>query len=274
MQLKRNIMTCRFITAGEILHIQKHIPDFIVFRRELIGHFTADHQADNLCLSQLFGFFGCYPLTVTHDGDFVGYSEDFIHFMADVDDADALSRQALHNTEQMFHFILCQGTGRFIQNQDFGIVGNRLADFHHLPFGNGETADDLLRININLQLFKDCFRFLIHLFAVHYPQLIGREAAQPHVFHYIPAQHLIQLLMHHGNAVVQRITRTGEGYRMPVHRDRATVTGINAKEALHQRGFSRAVFPHEGMHRTGSQLQFCMIQCLNTGELFIYIQHL
>ena len=131
-----------------------------------------------------------------------------------------------------------------------------------------------LGVDVDLQVVEYGLGLLVHLAGVHHAQLVEREAAQPHVFHDGAAQHLVQLLVHHGHAVVQRVAGAGKGDRLAVHRDRAAVTGVDAEQALHQRGFSGAVFAHQRVNRARPQLQLCVIQRLDAGELLFDVQHL
>ena len=194
--------------------------------------------------------------------------------MADIDDADAFFRQLRHNAEEMVYLVLRQRAGRLIQHKDFCVIGYGFADFNHLSLGDRQVADGLTRINVNLQPVENFLGFSIHSLAVHDSQLIRRETSQPYILHNIAAQNLVEFLVHHRNAVLQRVFRAGKCNRFAVHGDRSAVSGIDAEQTFHQCGLSGAVFPHQGVHRAGPQLQFRVIQRFYAGELLLNVQHL
>ena len=205
------------VHTGEILHVKQHFSDLVVLGRELVRHLTADHQADDFFLGEFFRRLCGDPLAVAHDRHVVRDPEDLIHLVADVDDADAILRQLVHDAEEVIDLVLCQGAGGLIQNQDLRIVGDGLGDLHHLAFGHGQLSDDLPRINVDLELLEDSFRVSVHFCSIHKAESRGREAAQPDVFHDVAAEHLVQFLVHHGHAVIQSIPGAGEGHRLSVH---------------------------------------------------------
>ena len=173
----------------------------------------------------------------------------------------------------MLHLVLGQRAGRLVQHQYARIIGNGFADFHHLALGHGQLADDLLRVHIDLQPFEDRPGLVVHPLAVHDAQLVGGETAQPDIFHHVAAQHLVQLLVDHGHAVVQRVPGACERHGLSIHRDGAAVAGVDAEKALHQRGLARAVFTHQRVYRAGAQLELCVVQRLDAGKLLFNIQH-
>ena len=72
--------------------------------------------------------------------------------------------------------------------------------------------------------------------------------------------------MHHGDAVVQRIAGRLEVNLFAVEPDCARILAVNAEKALHQRGFTGAVFAHECMDGTGTDGQLCIVKRFDAGE--------
>ena len=102
---------------------------------------------------------------------------------------------------------------------------------------------------------------------------LQREAAEPHVFHDAAVEHLIELLMHHGDAVVKGVARVDEVDLLAVHPDGARVLFIDTEQALHERRFTGAVLAHEGVDGAGTQLELGMVQRLDARELLFDIKH-
>ena len=77
---------------------------------------------------------------------------------------------------------------------------------------------------------------------------------------------LVQLLVYHGNAVLQGFLGVLEVDLLALQIDVTGILGVNAKEAFHQGGLTGAVFAHQGMDRTGPHGQIDTVQSLDTGE--------
>src|SRR5699024_783833 len=115
----------------------------------------AYHQADNLVHGQLPGRPCGDPGAVAHDGDVVADAKDLVHLVADVDDAAALVFEHVDDAEQVLYLGLRQGGGRFVKNNDLGIVGYRLGDLDHLPLGDRQGGHDGLGVYADLQRIED-----------------------------------------------------------------------------------------------------------------------
>ena len=172
----------------------------------------------------------------------------------------------------MFHLVLGKRGSRLVKHQDAGVVGNGLGDLDHLPLGDGQIADDRAGVYIYIEALEHGLGVVVHLAGVDQTAL-GGEAAQPHVFHDVAAKHLVQLLMHHRHAVVQRVARAGEIDGLAVHQDFAAVARVDAKQALHQRGLARAVLTHQGVHRARPKFELRVVQRLDAGELLLDVDH-
>ena len=261
------------ILTGQVFYLQDHVAGYIVLGREAVGQLTAHHQLNDLAHGQVLGVAGGHPLTVAHDGDLVADAEDLIHLVTDIDNAAAALAQHIDDAEQVLHLGLRQRGGRLVEHDDLGVVADGLGDLHHLPLGNGQRGHDGLGIHVNVQLLKDLPRALTHGgLADHDAARLG-VAAQPQVVHHAAGQCLIQLLMDHGDAVFQRLLRIFEINFLAVQNDGAAVFGIDAKQALHQRGFSRAVLAHQRMDGTGPDGKGNAVQRLDTREFLCDIPH-
>ena len=91
-------------------------------------------------------------------------------------------------------------------------------------------------------------------------------AAQPQVVHDAAGEGLVQLLVHHGHAVFQRFLGVFEVDLLAVQNDGAVVLGIDAEQALHQGGLSRAVLAHQRVDGAGSDGKGYVVQRLDAGE--------
>ena len=194
--------------------------------------------------------------------------------MADVDDTHAPVPQHVDDAEQVFHLLLGQGGSGLVKDDDLGIVGNRLGDLHHLPLGNRQGAHDAVGVHVDLQFLEDPHGLLIHLALVHHDAAHQRVAAQPQVIHNAALERLVQFLVHHGHTVFQRFFTGLEVDLAALQLDGAAVFGIDAEQAFHQRGFARAVLPHQGMDGALADGKGNVVQGLDAGEGFGDVAHL
>lgn len=167
------------VEPGQTIDFQRDfVADFVVLGREAVGEFPADHQLDDLVHVHLAGRVGGDPLTVPHDGDFIGDPQDFVHFVGDVDDGHAPVPEHVDDAEQVFHFLFGQGRGRFVEYDDLGVEGDRLGDFHHLSGSHRHGAHDLLRVHIDFQFPEDRLGVLQHFLFIHDAKLRGVAATR------------------------------------------------------------------------------------------------
>ena len=78
---------------------------------------------------------------------------------------------------------------------------------------------------------------------------LGGVAAEPHVVHHGALQYQVQLLVHHGNAILQRLFGRGEVDLLSLEEDLALILLVDAEQALEQRGLPCAILAHQRMHR-------------------------
>ena len=244
----------------------------IVLGGEAVGHFAVDHALDDIVGREVLRFVGGDPLAVTHDGDLVGDALDLVHLVGDINDADTLIAQAAHDAEQVLDLLAGQRRRRLVEHEDLCVIGDCLRDLKHLALGDGHGADDRLRVDLNFQIVQNSLGVVVHFLVVDQSGL-QREPAQPHIFHDAAVEHLIELLMHHGDAVVKGVARVDEVDLLAVHPDGARVLFIDTEQALHERRFAGAVLAHQGVDGAGTQLELGMVQRLDARELLFDIEH-
>ena len=172
----------------------------------------------------------------------------------------------------MLDLLAGQRRRRLVEHEDLCVIGDCLRDLKHLALGNGHGADDRLRVDLNFQIVQNSLGVVVHFLVVDQSGL-QREPAQPHIFHDAAVEHLIELLMHHGYAVIEGVARAGEIDLLAVHPDGARVLFIDTEQALHERRFTGAVLAHEGVDGAGTQLELGMVQRLDARELLFDIEH-
>ena len=254
------------VPARDVLHVQDDLPRLVGLGGEAVGELPAHHQPDDLVHGELFGRAGGHPLAVPHDGHVVADAENLLHLVADVDDAAALIPEHVDDAEQVLHLGLGEGRGGLVKDDDLGVVAHRLGDLHHLPLGHGQLGHDGVGVHGDLQLLENLPGALVHNALADDEAAHLGVAAQPQVVLHRAGEGLVQLLVHHGHAVLQRLLGAFEFHLPAVQGDGALIPAVNAEQALHQGGLARAVLPHEGVDGAGPDGEVHAVQRLDAGE--------
>ena len=72
-------------------------------------------------------------------------SRTSVQAVRDVDDELAVGGELAGEAEQPLGLARRQRRGRLVEDEDFGIAGERLGDLDHLPLGERQPADLLVR---------------------------------------------------------------------------------------------------------------------------------
>ena len=182
----------------------------------------------------------------------------------------------MNNGEEGLHLRRRQGGRGFVQNQDLAVGGHGLGDFHQLHLGDAEAAQLGLGVVVQVDFLQNRRRVLIHFFVVDGddgPDALGGVAAHVDVLADAPLGNGLELLVHHGDAPVQRVQRALDLDFLSLIDDLALVHVVNAEHALHQRGLARAVFSHQRVDGAGAELELRVIQGLDAGEGLNHVTH-
>ena len=198
--------------------------------------------------------------------------------MRDVDDGHAVALQIFHDAEQCLHLVLRQRGGRLVKNQDLAVCGNGLCDLHRLHLRHAQLAQLLSWVEVHAYLFQQKARVLIHFFVIDHrdeaQQLFDRVAAKKDILSDGARGNGLKLLMHHGDAHLQRLHGVVDLHLFALIEDLALIHLVDAEHTLHERGFARAVLAHERMDGAGAELELRVIQRLDAGEGFAHAAHL
>ena len=263
--------------GGEVLHLHHHFIGGGVLQRGIqVGQLTAHHLGNDV----LLGHIGHIPLanvlTVTHDGHFIRNDLDLVHLVADVHQCNALFLQLPHDAEQRLDLVRRQGGGGLVQDQHLTVGRDRLCDLHHLHLCDAQAAQLCPGVDIQLQLFQQSRRILVHFCMVHHRNgaiLFGGVAPQPDILGHSTGRNRLQLLVHHRNAALQRVQRGGDVDLFALVFDLALIHLVNTKHAFHQGGLAGAVFAHQGHDLAGTKLQLCVVQRFYAGESLDHAFH-
>ena len=168
--------------------------------------------------------------------------------VGDIDNAHATVFKLPHHAVQAFHLAVAQRGGGFIHDDQPGIQGQRPGDLHHLLLGNAQAGDRGGRRNVQLQIVENDLRLLIDRLFVDDQVTFARFASEKHVFRDGHVGQQVEFLIDGNNALVLPLHRgVVHRQRFAVEPDLPTRLRLCARERLQQRGFTRPVFPQQGV---------------------------
>ena len=180
--------------------------------------------------------------------------------MRDINKSNSLFFQHPHHFKKLIHFLYSKGRGWLIQNNNLGVIGDRLGNLTHLPLRYRHIPHWLSKVYCHTQFSEKLRGLFFHSALVHDSQRIHRVAAQKQIIYYISFQTLVQLLMNHGNAILKSILRSGKAYFLTIEENIAFILLIRTKKALHHGRFSGAVFTHKAHNRPPAHIQVNVVQ--------------
>ena len=211
----------------------------------LIGdQLAADHHAGQLLAVGIRTVDGTHHLAQPQHGDAVGDVHDLAHLVADEDDALALRHQLAHDGEQALHLDIRQGGGRLVQDQQLRAVIQRLQDLGTLLLAHGDLRDQAIQLHVQAVLGGQ----LLDLPAAGSPvdeHPLGVLIAQNDVVEHRHGLHQHEVLMHHADAQLYRLTGGVDTDFLPLQKNLSLGGLIQADQNIHQRGLAGAVFTQQ-----------------------------
>ena len=172
---------------------------------------------------------------------------DLAHLVADEDDALAFGHQLAHDGKQALHLDIRQGGGRLVQDQQLSAVVQRLQDLGALLLAHGDLRDQAIQLHVQTVLGGQ----LLDLLAASSPvdkQALGMLVAQNDVVKHRHGLHQHEVLVHHADAQLHRLTGRLDTNLLALQKDLTLGGLIQADQNIHQRGLTRAVFAQQRQH--------------------------
>ena len=164
---------------------------------------------------------------VAQDGDAVADLKELRHTMGDIDDAHAIGPQLLDGFEEDLDLLIGDRGRRLIQDQDLGIVGDRLGDLDHLLLGDAQGADQGPGIDLQADDIQIPLRLLNLPFAVK-ADALGKFLADENIFIDGQVRYHVQLLVHDTDARLDAFGRRIVDQRLAIEDDLTALQAIRA----------------------------------------------
>src|SRR5690606_8582436 len=182
--------------------------------------------------------------------------------VGNIDDADALPLQVVDDTEKNIHLRGRKRRSRFVEDEDAGIFGQRLGDFHDLLLPDAQIAKRRIRIDVLLQpLHQGAGRSRLH--ALGEVEAAERLCmADEHVLGDRQVRKQVELLENDADTVPCRIVLVCKDDYVPIEFYRAAIELLHAGNDLHQGRFAGTIFPDQHVHSAHAQVEIDVLQGL------------
>ena len=212
-------------------------------------------------------------LPVPEHRDAVAIVENLHHPVGNIDDRDALVHQLPHDVEQNLRFLFGQRGGRFVQDQDPAIEGERLGNLDQLLLGNRQAADQGGGIDI-AKPAQHIGRLFCQPGVIHQRRAADIGCRHENVFSNADVRAQRDFLMHEADAQPLRDCGRGNSHHLSVEADFAAVGPQNAIDDVHQGRLAGSILAGNGMHFALAQLEPDIPQGLNGSERLAEIVNL
>ena len=258
--VEAHVLQIRRVLRGEVLHGEDGVSRLVVHGREAALERAADHGGDELAHVGLRRGLRHDQLAVPQHGDLIANLKYLVHLVRDVNERNALVAQHPHHLKELVYLLNSQRGGGLVQDYDLRVVGDGLGYLAHLTLGNGHVPHGLAEVHRHAQLAEELRSLFLHPALVHDARAVRRVAAEEQVVRHAPLQALVQLLVHHGDTVFQRVLRPGEADLLAVQKDLPLVLLVGAEKTLHHRRLSGAVLAHKPHDSTALHVQIDMVK--------------
>jgi hypothetical protein len=183
----------------------------------------------------------------------IAYVHDLVQLMADDDHHMAGASHLAQGPEEVLGLLGGEHGGGFVQNQQIGIIDERLEDFHPLLFTGRQLPHLTIRIDVEAEFFRKGANAPRHP-AVGKPE--GRiHVSQGDVFCNRMVLHQHKMLMHHTDAPSNGIHRGGDFHRLAIDADLPAVRLVQPVQDVHEGGLPGTVLPQQAEDLTARDLQ-------------------
>ncbi len=248
---------------GEVLYLQNDrglLPVDIAAALR-VCFIPADHPLDDPWDVDFVRILVRHVFPVAQDRDVVADVQDLFQAVGNVHDRDPLRRQLAHDPEQHIHLLRAQGGRRFVHDQDFQVLLNQIPrDLDDLLLPHAQVPHQRFRRDGVLQLRQNPAGQLGVLLVVQPEMPLRLFPGHKDVLVDVQVREQAQLLMDDPDPVPACVRRVLEGDLLIPHKELAGSGLLDSRNDLHQRGFSRAVFPDQHVdlpffHREGNVVE-------------------
>ena len=194
-------------------------------------------------LGRPLAWHGLHELAAAEHTDPVGDLEHLVQLVADEDHGHAFADERAEDLEELSRLLRRQHGRRLVEDQDVRSAIERLEDLDPLLLADADVLDTRLRVDREAETVRQFLHALLRRAVVEEDRVRRRLVAEDDVLGDGHHRDEHEVLVHHADAVGDRVLRRVKGHRLPVDQDLPLVGPIQAVEDVHQRRLPGAVLP-------------------------------
>ena len=141
--------------------------------------------------------------------------------------------------EKTLRLLWCQYCRRLVQNQNVSTPVQYLNDFQSLLLRNTHLVNLLIQVQVKMISVADCLCFFLNLFQVKLFFFIKTES---NVFHSGKNINQFEMLVDHADSEIIGVFWRTNLYSFPIYKYFSCIREIDARNHIHQGGFTASVF--------------------------------
>src|ERR1700722_6257846 len=264
------------VDAGDAASVAHH--ETARFQRDLAGmgdalfdaqdDLAADHGVGKLWRRGFRRLESRHHFAAPHDGDAIGEAHDFAQLVGDENDRLVLGLQETQHFEQLIGLGRRQHGGWFVKDQYFGAANQRLQNLDALLQSDRQFADDGVGVDFEAIFALELGELGANLLGAARQQSAAL-GAQHDIFQNRQRLHQHEMLMHHADAMADRLARRGNAHRRAIDANFAGVRFIEAVEDRHQGRLAGAVLADDAVDDSALDAQVHVAVGVNRAESFV-----
>ncbi|MEZ5863168.1 MAG: hypothetical protein R3D25_03510 [Geminicoccaceae bacterium] len=236
--------------------------------REQVLDLAADHERDQRIDGDFLAWPAADQMAVAQHLDGVADAQHVAQDVADVDEGDAQRAQPLHDGEELLGLASGERGGRLVEQDDAGVLAQRLGDLDELPLALAEPADRCRRRVVHVDHVEQLAGALADAAPIdqRQPAEAPGEAADEDVLLDREVLEEVELLVDEGEAGLLGVARPGRPVGPAVEGDAAAIRLVDAAQDVHGRRLARAVLADEAEDLALAQGEAHAVQHLDAEE--------
>ena len=192
--------------------------------------------------------------------------------MRDKEDGFAFFRKFPHRCHEFVDLLRGEDRRGLVEDQDIVVAVQHLEYLYPLLHADGDILHLGVQIHLETVFFGQGFHLCPGFLFLQEAQLRGLRA-QDDVVQDREDFHELKVLMHHSYSQRGGVVGVFDLHLFAVEEYLSFFRLVEAEEHAHERGFSRAVLPQQGVYLAAPKLQRDVVVGLDAGEFLGYVQH-
>ena len=237
----------------------------------MILRILSNHSLDNPCQVDIPDIGIGYIFSIPKNCNMIPNLKNFLQPVGNINDGNSIGNQFSHNPEQDINLCCRQRRCRFIHDQHFQVILNKVAgDLDHLLLPHSQISDQRIRIDIVLQSLHHRF-CAFSMFVIVQKQAFLLFMSHKDILVHRQIRKKAQFLMDNTDAPRSGCIGILKNDFPSVHVHFAGARLLDSRNHFHQGGFPGTVLTNQYIHLPFEKVKGNLVQCLCAGVNLIYL---